>query len=203
LYPVSLRELRGFGPLPKLKADVIILETSRLQLREFGPNDVNALARVLSDPQTMRYYPAPYDRVGVEDWIARNRWRYQEEGHGLWGMVLKSSGELIGDCGLIRQMVDGVEETEIGYHVRRDHWGHGFASEAARACRDYGFAHLKVQRLISLIRPENLASRRVAEKNDMTIIKEVTWRGLRHCVYGIERSKAESLQPSAVQTCEK
>ena len=187
--------------MSRLTSTVIILETPRLQLREFVPDDVNALARVLSDPQTMRYYPTPYDRTGVADWISRNRWRYQEEGHGLWGMVLKSSGELIGDCGLIRQMVDGVDETEIGYHVRRDYWGQGLATEAARACRDYGFASLNVERLISLIRPENLPSRRVAEKNDMKIIKEVTWRGLRHCVYGIERPKAEVQQPSDLQSC--
>ena len=184
-----------------MRSAVIILETSRLQLREFVPDDVNALARVLSDPQTMRYYPAPYDRTGVADWISRNRWRYQTEGHGLWAVILKSTGELIGDCGLIHQMVDGIEETEIGYHVRRDYWGQGLATEAARACRDYGFAHLRVERLISLIRPENLPSRRVAEKNDMKVIKEVTWHGLRHCVYGIDRPRATHSESSSLQAC--
>ena len=164
-----------------------VLETHRLRLREFVPADVPALGQVLSDPITMRYYPQPYDEEGVLDWINRNRWRYQSDGYGLWGMVLKSTGELIGDCGLIKQMVGGADETEIGYHVRRDLWGQGLATEAAQACRDYAFANLPVARLISLIRPENLPSRRVAEKNGMRVIKEVLWRDLLHCVYAIDR----------------
>ena len=164
-----------------------ILETPRLVLREFSTDDIDALATVISDSDTMRYYPAPFDRDGVEEWIGRNRRRYQTDGFGLWGMVLKLSGDLVGDCGLMRQDVDGILEIEIGYHVRRDLWGQGLATEAARACRDYGFAKLQVDRLISLIRPENVPSRRVAEKNGMKIVKEVLWRGLVHCVYAVER----------------
>jgi RimJ/RimL family protein N-acetyltransferase len=87
------------------------------------------------------------------------------------------------------QDVDGTNEIEIGYHVRRDLWGQGLATEAARACRDYGFARLPVERLISLIRPENLSSRRVAEKNGMTIWKEVTRQNLQHLVYAIRRDR--------------
>jgi len=167
-----------------------ILETSRLILREFAAADTNALALVLSDPETMRYYPAPYDRAGVEEWIARNVQRYARDGHGLWGMILKSSGELVGDCGLTVQEVDGTNEIEIGYHMRRDLWGQGLATEAARACREYGFARLPVERIISLIRPENLPSRRVAEKNGMTVWKEIIWRDLPHVVYSIRREEA-------------
>jgi len=166
---------------------VKILETSRLILREFCTDDADALALVLSDPETMRFYPAPYDRAGVENWIARNLRRYTDDGHGLWAMILKATGELIGDCGLTVQEVDGSTETEVGYHVRRDLWGQGLATEAARACRDYGFARLSVERIISLIRPGNLPSRRVAEKNGMTVWKEVTWHDLPHLVYAIRR----------------
>ena len=165
-----------------------ILETPRLILREFVPEDAAALARVLSDPETMRHYPAPYLLAGVEEWIARNRARYAADGHGLWGMVLKATGELVGDCGLIRQEVDGEFLVEIGYHVRRDLWGQGLAPEAAGACRDYGFAHLKVDRLISLIRPDNIPSQKVAEKAGMALWKTVVWRGLPHRVYAIRRS---------------
>jgi ribosomal-protein-alanine N-acetyltransferase len=164
-----------------------ILQTDRLLLREFVPGDIDALAAVISDPETMRFYPEPRDRAGVESWIERNRRRYRDDGHGLWAMVLKSSGELAGDCGLTRQNVDGVDEIEIGYHVRRDLWGQGLAPEAARACRDYGFERLGAERLISLIRPENLSSRRVAEKVGLRWWKEVMWRELPHCVYMIRR----------------
>jgi [ribosomal protein S5]-alanine N-acetyltransferase len=164
-----------------------VLETPRLILREFVPEDAPALARVLSDPETMRFYPAPMDKAGVEQWIARNRFRYGKDGHGLWAMILKENGDLIGDCGLIRQNVDDADEIEIGYHVRRDLWGRGLAPEAAAGCRDYGFANFGTDRLISLIRPENLPSRRVAEKIGMKLWKEIVWRELAHCVYRIDR----------------
>jgi len=171
---------------------VQILETPRLTLREFRSGDVNALALTLSDAETMRFYPAPFDRVGVEDWISRNLRRYREQGHGLWAMILKSSGELVGDCGLTVQDAEDATEIEIGYHVRRDLWGQGLATEAARACRDLGFARLPAERLISLIRRENMPSRRVAEKNGMTVWKELNWRGLPHLVYAIRREEADS-----------
>jgi RimJ/RimL family protein N-acetyltransferase len=169
-----------------------ILGTPRLILREFSPDDVDALARVLSDTETMRFYPAPLDCTGVENWIARNRRRYANNGHGLWAMVLKANGELIGDCGLTIQDVDGANEIEIGYHVRRDLWGQGLATEAARACRDFGFARLPVDRLVSIIRPENLPSRRVAEKNGMTVWKEVVRVGFPHVVYSIRKDQTDS-----------
>jgi RimJ/RimL family protein N-acetyltransferase len=168
---------------------MLILQTERLSLREFIPEDVDALTLLLSDPHTMRFYPAPLGRAGVLEWIDRNRRRYADIGHGLWAMILNSTGELIGDCGLTRQNVDGVAEIEIGYHVRRDHWGKGYAPEAARACRNYGFAKLVVERLISLIRSENVPSRRVAEKIGMKIWKEVVWRESAHVVYVIHRAE--------------
>jgi len=189
-----------------------ILDTHRLVLREFLAEDADALALVLSDPETMRYYPAPCDRAGVEGWIARNIQRYHDDGVGLWAMVLKSNPggadtllragssdaatragapalhELIGDCGIILQQVEGESLYEIGYHLRRDFWGQGLATEAAIACRDWAFAHLKTNHLISLIRPENLPSRRVAERVGMTVWKEINWRGLNHCVYSLEKT---------------
>lgn len=164
-----------------------ILETPRLRLREFVPEDADALALVISDAETMRYYPVLFDRASVEEWIARNRRRYAENGHGLWAMILKSTGELIGDCGVTLQLVEGEGELEVGYHLRRDQWGRGYATEAAQACRDWAFATRNVDHVISLIRPENMPSRRVAERNGMTIWKEVDWRGLPHYVYKVHR----------------
>ncbi len=164
-----------------------VLQTSRILLREFTPDDADALAQVLSDPATMRYYPAPYDRAGVEQWIERNRQRYQDDGVGLWAMELTNTKELIGDCGILLQEVEGEHLYEVGYHLRRDFWGQGLATEAAIACRDWAFAHLQTDRVISLIRPENSASRRVAERGGMIVWKEVNWRGLLHYVYSIER----------------
>src|SRR5437667_5078766 len=159
-----------------MREAVTILETGRLILREFCPSDIGPLAEILSDAQTMCFYPAPFDHAEVQDWIERNCQRYRKDGFGLWAMVLKSSGEMVGDCGLVQQEVDGEELVEIGYHVRRDLWGNGLATEAAQASRDLGFSKSGIERLISLIRPENQPSRRVAEKTGMTVEKETMWR---------------------------
>jgi RimJ/RimL family protein N-acetyltransferase len=157
-------------------------------LREFIPQDADALAAVLGDPVAMQHYPAALDRKGVEEWIERNRSRYQSDGYGLWAMVLKDSGELIGDCGCILQEVEGANHVEVGYHVRRDLWGNGYGTETAWACMEYAFTNLGVDRVISLIRPENVQSIRVAEKNGLTCKKIIFWRGFEHCVYAKQKS---------------
>jgi RimJ/RimL family protein N-acetyltransferase len=167
--------------------DKPIVETNRLWLRRLAPEDVVPLLAVLGDAESMRYYPKPFDREMVEAWVARNRERYEQDGFGLWAMVPKATGEVIGDCGLMVQIVDGTREVEVGYHVRRDLQNQGLATEAARACMEYGFERLGLDRIISLIRPENLPSRRVAEKNGLMIEKEVDWKGLRHYVYVARR----------------
>jgi RimJ/RimL family protein N-acetyltransferase len=172
----------------------VILETERVILRQFLPADRDALARVICDPETMRYYPAPFDRAAVQEWIARNLRRYAANGHGLWAMDLKTTGEMIGDCGIILQEVDGEQLAEIGYHLRRDKWGQGLATEAARGCRDYGFGKMALDVMISLIRPENERSRRVAEQNGMRVWKETMRSGLRHLVYRVMREEWNSWQ---------
>lgn len=165
----------------------VILETERLVLCEMTMDDVDDLALIISDAETMRFYPQPYDRRGVEEWVERNINRYAQDGHGLWAMILKSDDRLVGDCGLVIQTVEDVDETEIGYHVNKNYWGRGLATEAARACRDYGFAQLNRNRLISLIRPENISSRRVAEKNGMRVVNEtLLWKDILHYVYAKE-----------------
>ena len=171
-----------------------ILETQRLFLREFVADDADALAKVLSDSETMRFFPMQFDRLAVEQWISRNCRRYQINGHGLWAMDLKSTGEMIGDCGITVQDVDGEPLLEIGYHLRHDLWGHGLAAEAARACREYGFTHLRASELVALIRPENLRSCRVAERCGMQIWKETTRLVLRHHVYRIVREEWEATE---------
>jgi RimJ/RimL family protein N-acetyltransferase len=165
----------------------VILETARLRLREFVLEDADAIEAILGDPVAMQYYPAAFDRKAVESWIEKNMERYRRDGYGLWAMLLKRSGELIGDCGCAMQEVEGKNEIEIGYHVRRDLWGNGYATEAARACMDHTFTKVGAARVISMIRPENMQSRRVAEKNGLICEKIVFWRGYEHCIYAKSR----------------
>jgi ribosomal-protein-alanine N-acetyltransferase len=165
------------------RVDGVILETPRLVLRRFDLQDAVALEPILGDPLTMEYYPAPLNRTGIESWIRRNMERYERHGHGLWAMLLKDSSELIGDCGCVLQEVEGINQMEVGYHVRRDLWNNGYATEAARACMEYAFERLGATRVISMIRPENVPSRRVAEKNGLVSEKVIFWRGYEHCIY--------------------
>lgn len=151
---------------------MIILETERLYLRQFEEEDADILQSIFSDAETMKYYPAPFSLQQTQDWIKRNQERYIKDGFGLWGVCLKETNELIGDCGLVKQIVDGETEIEIGYHINRKYWAKGYATEAAQGCKEYGFYQLGFDKLISIIDPENIASIRVAEKNGFTKEKE-------------------------------
>lgn len=164
-----------------------ILETERLILREITHADLDDLLAIWGDQEVMRLFPKTLDRTDLDGWIDRNLKRYEQYGHGLWAVILKSEQKLIGDCGLVIQEVDGAEELEVGYHFNKNYWGRGLAAEAARGCMEFAFTRLNRQRIISMIRPENLPSRRVAERNGLRIEKEVFWRGYQHYVYAIQR----------------
>jgi [ribosomal protein S5]-alanine N-acetyltransferase len=158
------------------------IETERLRLRPLEKEDESALAAVLCDGMTMRWYPEPFTPSQVREWIQRQVERYPT-GTGLLGMVEKQSGQLIGDCGAVWQEVDGLTELEVGYHVNRERWNLGFATEAAEAVINYAFDQLGVDHVISIIRPENGQSRRVAEKNGLVAGRVVFWRDFNHCIY--------------------
>jgi [ribosomal protein S5]-alanine N-acetyltransferase len=123
----------------------------------------------------MRYYPAPFTRDQTRRWIENNIERYTEDGYGLWAMELLATGEFAGNCGLVARTVGATREVEIGWHVARHLWGRGLAPEAALACRDRGRAEFGIDRFISLIRPINWPSRRVAEKIGMRVEKLVSY----------------------------
>jgi RimJ/RimL family protein N-acetyltransferase len=163
------------------------LETGRLILREMVPEDRDVLFDILGDPWTMRYYPRPFTELEVEAWVARWRQSFERNRYGLWGLVLKESGQLIGDTGLSLQVVDDEPLPEVGWHVHRDFQRQGYATEAARASLDYGFGDLGLSRIISLIRPENEPSWRVAEKLGMRAWKETDHAHLLHRVHVLDR----------------
>jgi len=160
---------------------MVTLTTERLVLRPLTLDDTDALLAIWGDAETMRFYPAPLTREGMIARIAQQMERYAS-GTGLLGLVLKQTSELIGDCGPVWHEIDGVQELEVGYHVRRDHWGKGYAPEAARAVLNYIRQTLEYDRCISLIRVGNMASRRTAEKNGAVFEKTALWRGMEHWV---------------------
>ena len=117
----------------------MILETERLCLREMTENDFEALNKVLADSDIMQHYPYVFDEARVRNWIQRNMDRYRIFGFGLWAVCLKKTGEMIGDCGLTMQLINGQIKPEIGYHIRADKQRKGYAKEAAIAVRDWTF----------------------------------------------------------------
>lgn len=158
------------------------IETERLLLRPLVWDDEEALAQVYCDAETMLWYPAPYSRKELRKRMEQQMTDYPS-GAGLLGIVEKRTGGVIGDCGVRWQQVEAAMEPEVGYHVHRDRWNQGFATEAAKAMIGYAFDTLGVDYVISLIRPENLQSRRVAEKNGLTVDRVVFWHNFDHCVY--------------------
>ena len=150
-----------------------ILRTSRLWLRPLTPEDTDSLCQIMQDPEAMTAYERCYSRQEVQQWIARNQKRYQTDGAGLWAVILTESGILIGQCGLVWQQEAGMAFWEVGYLFNRQYWHQGYATEAAMACRDYAFAHLKAPAVYSIIKHNHLPSQRVAERCGMT-----RWRTL-------------------------
>lgn len=170
----------------------VILETQRLFLRELTIEDEDFLYGILSDPIAMGYYPKTQDREETRVWIARAIEQYRDRGYGLWAVCLRATGDPVGQCGLIHQVVNGDNELEVAYLMARRYWGRGYATEAAIGCRNYAFETLRRDRLISLIHPDNCASRRVAEKNGMTLESELLWteRQITVCRYATQPSQS-------------
>ena len=142
----------------------------------------------MANADFMRFSLGVFSREQTAAFLEKVRARDRDGLPSQFGVVVRADERLIGYCGFFPQVVDGIEELEIGYRIHPDHWGQGLATEAARAVRDYGFDDLKLPRLISLIHPENVASRRVAEKNGMTLEKETVFRGFSTIVYSISRA---------------
>ena len=145
-----------------------IPQTERLRLRAYTTADEAELFDVFADPYARRFYSKMVDRAKVRARIEWNLRNYDEFGFGLWAMQLKADGQFVGDCGLTYQDVDGRRELEIGYHVIERERGKGYATEAARACLEFGFTHTSCESICSIVRPSNTASCAVAARVHIT-----------------------------------
>lgn len=148
------------------------LETERLILRPMNENDYDALYAVLGDTDIMRHYPYTFDEARVRGWIRWNMERYERDGFGLWAVCMKESGEMIGDCGLTLQNIDGQMLPEIGYHIRGNMQRKGYAREAAAAVRDWAFENTSYPALYSYCKYTNVPSYRTAESIGMRFERE-------------------------------
>ena len=164
------------------------LETKRLILRPMLESDIDSLQLIFTDPKVMAAFGVDlFTRAQMTRWLKRNLDHQDQHGYGLFSVILKETGELIGDCGLEQLDMNGQTLAELGYDFRSNFWNQGYATEAALAVRDYAFDVLKLPQLISLIRVGNLASKRVAEKVGMTLAEEFTRYEIRYWKYAIHR----------------
>jgi ribosomal-protein-alanine N-acetyltransferase len=144
------------------------LETTRLRLRLFTPEDVRIMFRLSTDPDVIKYA----DTAAKDMAEAKQRLEdgplsdYEKYGYGRFAVELKETGEVIGFCGI--KYLPEIDLPEVGYRYLKEYWGRGIGTEAAQACVEFARSDLKIKKLIALIVPENVASIRVAEKLGMT-----------------------------------
>lgn len=165
-----------------------ILETPRLLLREMTPSDIDFIAAMMAHPEVNRYYERRFTRAESETWLDRQLERYRRDGKGLWLAVERVSGQPVGQIGLALQDIDGQRQPEIGWLLDRPYWGRGYATEAGAATRDAAFNQWGYDHVISLIRPVNLPSQRVALRLGMRETRRVQFHGYEHCVFEVARS---------------
>lgn len=165
-----------------------IIVTERLRLRPFTLGDLDELASLLADAEVMRFsLMTPKTREETLSVLEGILASYHKEGFGLYAVVHALDGKLIGYCGFVVRHLDGKREIELGCGLAPSYWGRGLATEAVGACRDYGFAKLGFQRLITIVDPQNIASIRVAEKTGMKLETQSEFRGSPLQIYSVSR----------------
>lgn len=173
----------------------MIIETKRLYLREMTEADFPALYDVLGDSDNMVHYSYTFDEKRVRNWITKNIERYNTLGFGLWAVVLKETGQMIGDCGLSMQVINGSIKPEIGYHIHRKFQRQGYAKEAAQKCRDWAFENTPFQMIYSYMKESNVASYTTVISNGMKKIEEYKdTEQDKIIVYGISRKEWDHLK---------
>jgi len=154
----------------------VFLETERLLLRRFTHDDVDNLYQLDSDPEVMRYVTGgattPREVVERVDLPAFMSYYDRVDGYGFWAAIDKTTDRFLGWFHLRPQEGDPLDQPELGYRLRREAWGMGYATEGARALIRKGFTDLGAQRVVALAFRDNLASRRVMEKSGMTLARE-------------------------------
>jgi ribosomal-protein-alanine N-acetyltransferase len=155
----------------------------------FTPDDLDALARITSDHEVMKYLGMSGARTKEKtkntiDAILRH---WEQHGYGIWAIDHKADRRLIGWCGL--QLLEKTPEVEVAYLLAKDYWNQGLATEAARAAIEYGFNGLKLERIVAIARPENVGSYRVMEKIGMKYERDAHYYNIDVVYYALERDQ--------------
>lgn len=150
----------------------MILETSRLILRELIPDDAKNFYLLNLDPEVIKYTgDPPFESIESARSFLENYNQYELNGYGRWACLLKENMEWVGWCGLKFEQESG--ETDIGYRFFRKHWGKGYGTESAKACLNYGFEKLGLNKIVGRAMKKNIGSIRIFEKLEMTFSKDI------------------------------
>ncbi len=164
-----------------------ILESERLGFRNISKDDFNNLCLILQDAEVMYAWEHAFSDDEVHDWINKNLTRYSNEGFSYFAAIEKSTDKFIGVVGPLKANIDGTAYIEIAYIFNKAFWGKGYAYEGAKACVNYSFDKLKADKVIAQIRPDNLPSRKVAEKLGMKMegeyLKHYNGKDIPHLIY--------------------
>jgi RimJ/RimL family protein N-acetyltransferase len=166
-----------------------VIETDRLVLRPMTADDVDELVAIHAEPQVARFM-GDFDRAAALELVELNERAWSEHGRARLAVVDRATGRLLGRSGL--RYWPQFRETEVGWVLRPDAWGQGLATEAARACADWGFQNLDIPYLTAMIRPDNVRSIRVAERLGMTPLRDDVLLGEPVVVYSVGREKWSS-----------
>jgi RimJ/RimL family protein N-acetyltransferase len=161
----------------------VLVETPRLRLRRLSLTDLDAVAATVADPDQMRFYPRPKSRDEVREWLAWNLALYDAHGFGTWCLESLPDDRFTGYCGIRPLLLDGQREFELAWHVKKTYWNRGLATEAAVAAMRLGVDEFGLSDLVAIIHPNNLASRRVAQKLGMTQERSLVHDGEAIIVY--------------------
>lgn len=164
---------------------MVVRETARLRLRWFEQSDLDPLAAIHADPEVNRYVGGPtrWSGRGASERLAEYLAEYRQHGFSKWAVVLKETGELLGRCGPVVESIDGVAEVELGCTLGRRYWGAGFATEAMSAALEHCFQTIRQTRIVSLVDPANVASKRLMARVGMTLEREVDWHAGRYQLF--------------------
>lgn len=169
----------------------IVLQTPRLYLRKIRMADRPAIGSILQDVEVMYAWEHAFSDDEVTDWMEQNLMRYDRDGYSYWAVMEKSTGDLVGLCGLLAEKAGDESDLGVGYIFGKKYWHRGYAQESVSACVDYAFRTLGAGHVTAQIRPNNLPSVKVAERLGMTVrsqfVKRYRGKDMIHLIYYLEK----------------
>lgn len=165
-----------------------MIETPRLRLRRLGPTDLDEFVALHVDPEVTQFV-RPLDHGAAKERLDRDESEWRQRGHGLLAILDRRDNAFLGRCGL--KYWPQFDETEIGWVLRRNAWGHGYATESGRACIEWGFSEFDMPYLTAMISPRNIRSIRVAERLGLAPLRNDVLLGDPVVVYGLDRRASD------------